>query len=1069
MTDSMVPAGCRRLVASLLACAPLLVAGSAFAQVAPTMGFAPSVIGPGSASEMTITLDNPDPTGATDIRFTNVLPAGTTFVATSAARNGCRGSLDIAEGGDTLTYDGGRLASGGACTVSAYVTADTPGVYSNVTGEVTASSGNGGTAGADLTVDTDRTSFTKAFSPSTITPGDRSRLVYTLDASASTTAFGISNVDSLPSGLIAAAPPELSTDCTAIISPIQAGDTRIEFSGGILSAGASCTIALDVTAGGAGLYDSASEPLNSTGGQGGIAAARLTVQANPIDLVKRFEPAPAIPGETVTLTYRLRNNTRDRAATDVAFTDDLDAALWGLAATGLPVSDVCGAGSTLSGPSLLTLSGASLAPGAQCEFTVAVQIPAGASTGRYPSVSSDLTGELNGAPFSGPGSSAPIFLEASPLLEKTYEDPVIGSGDNQRVTYTLTNTSVAVSLNSFSFRDDIEGAFDPASTLLPASGFCNGSGSTVILSSTTAPSIRASNLSLAPGVSCEFEVTHLTKPTVPSLTLGTEPYNATGSIDGATVTARVEANDFRTVSAPALSLDVPEAVAFPDEEASLRLEISNDRRGAVDADLSRAYENLAVSVNLEAALTGLSATGLPLADVCGAGSMIDGGGLVSLSGGVLQPGETCAVTIPLQVPANAPPGPVTIESGDLLATTENTATSQTGASATLNIANLSLEADFGFEPYGPGEVATATYTVTNNSRTHAATDIRFRQILDERVTGLETIGLPGADVCGAGSAISGTGTLQLTGGSLPPTGSCVFEVQFQLPADSAGGGETKPGVDVATFTGDYNLLIDRILVTYDGSIIGPTRVGSILRLQAEGQERDLTPANLVEPNPDNDPISTEDEMAAGDVNGDGIPDALQSTVASFISPITGRPVSLEVSGDCTAIDRFEIVTAESLGGVEADWRYPEGLASFELPCDSATVTLYFPGAEMPRGVAARKFGPRPPDYEAPGDWYAMPGVTIDEEAGTISLTLVDGQLGDATGVDGVIVDPIGLASPFPPLPEEPPDDDNGPEEGPVDDGPQAIAIPTLGVGLLALLAAAFLVMGLIVLRRVGRG
>lgn len=1057
MTDSMVPARCRRPAAGLLACVALLTGGSAFAQVAPTVGFSPSVIGTGSASEMTITLENPDSTGATDIQFNNTLPGGTTFVAAPAARDRCRGNLTIAEGGSTLEYDGGRLASGRECTISAYVTGNTSGTHTNVTGDVTSSLGNGGSGAADLTVDSEQARFTKEFSPSTINTGERSRLAYTLEnPSASTSMNNLSGFDILPSGLVVASLPNLSTDCKDIHSneiqlSAEPGDRRIDFFGGFLPPGESCTIALDVAAEGAGTYGSASNPLSSSAGQGGIAAATLTVQAHPIDLVKRFEPAPALPGETATLTYRLRNNSRARAATDLAFTDDLDAALTDLAAAGLPASDVCGAGSTLSGTSVLALSGASLAPGAQCEFTVPVKIPAGASAGHYPSVSSDLTGNLDGVPYSGPGGSAPVFIEASPLLEKAYGESVVGSGGTQNVTYTLTNTSSSEALNNFTFTDEIETVFDPWSSTLPDPGFCNGQGSISTVSPTIdTTAVQASDLNLPAGASCEFEISHVATPTVPSLILGLEPYDATGELDGETVTARVEANTFETASAPAPSLEVLEPVLFPGDEASLRLEMSNDQRGADDTDGSRAYENVALSVDLETALPHLTATGLPLADVCGTGSQLDGESLVSLSDGVLQPGEACAVTMTLQVPASAPPGPVTIESGELVATTGNTTTSRAGATTTLNIANLSVEADFGFEPFGPGEVATATYTLTNNSATSIATDIGFRQILDEHVPGLEAIGLPAADVCGAGSSISGTSTLQLLDGSLAPEESCVFEVQFQLPEDT-GGGDAEPGDDVATFTGDYNLLIDAIRASYDGNVVRPAPVRSILRLQAEGEERDLTTGNLVEPNPDGDPIPTEDEEAAGDVNDDGTPDALQSTVASFISPITGRPVSLEVGGDCAAIDHFEIVTAESLGETEEAWRYPEGLASFELPCDSATVTLYFPGAEMPRGIEARKFGPQPPDFEAPGEWYTLPGVTLDEEAGTIQISLNDGELGDSTGVDGIIVDPVGLASPFPPLPE--------------DNGPQAIAIPTLTTGWLALIATALMVMALVALRR----
>ncbi len=44
-------------------------------------------------------------------------------------------------------------------------------------------------------------------------------------------------------------------------------------------------------------------------------------------------------------------------------------------AAGLPASGFCGAGSTISGSGLLTVSGASLAPASSCTFSVTVQVP----------------------------------------------------------------------------------------------------------------------------------------------------------------------------------------------------------------------------------------------------------------------------------------------------------------------------------------------------------------------------------------------------------------------------------------------------------------------------------------------------------------------------------------------------------------------------------------------------------------------------------------------------------------------------------------------------------------------
>src|SRR5690606_13769521 len=51
--------------------------------------------------------------------------------------------------------------------------------------------------------------------------------------------------------------------------------------------------------------------------------------------------------------------------------------------------------------------------------------------------------------------------------------------------------------------------------------------------------------------------------------------------------------------------------------------------------------------------------------------------------------------------------------------------------------------------------------------------------------GLVAVGLPAADVCGAGSQLAGTSVLALTGGSLAPGASCAFTVTLQVPGTAA--------------------------------------------------------------------------------------------------------------------------------------------------------------------------------------------------------------------------------------------------------------------------------------------
>jgi len=116
--------------------------------------FGPGTIDVGEASTLTFTIDNTaNEVEATDIDFTDNLPAGVVVAGAPNASTTCTGGTLAAVGGaGSLSYTGGTVAAHASCTVSADVTSDTPGTYANTTGDLTSSVGNSGPASASLTV-----------------------------------------------------------------------------------------------------------------------------------------------------------------------------------------------------------------------------------------------------------------------------------------------------------------------------------------------------------------------------------------------------------------------------------------------------------------------------------------------------------------------------------------------------------------------------------------------------------------------------------------------------------------------------------------------------------------------------------------------------------------------------------------------------------------------------------------------------------------------------------------------------------------------------------------------------
>lgn len=163
---------------------------------------------------------------------------------------------------------------------------------------------------------------------------------------------------------------------------------------------------------------------------------------------------------------------------------------------------------------------------------------------------------------------------------------------------------------------------------------------------------------------------------------------------------------------------------------------------------------------------------------------------------------------------------------------------------------------------------------------------------------------------------------------------------------------------------------------------------------------------------DSDDISRETENAApnsGDANNDGILDSQQANVSSFVSPVTGKPVSLELtSTDGCFLSDVSVKAASDLAS-DPEYTYPLGLLDFVVECGddgfTATVKQHFYDAAA-NGFVLRKY--------LDGQYATVSGATFDMQtiAGrqvlTVSYDVTDGGPLDADGIaNGVIVDPAG--------------------------------------------------------------
>ena len=754
--------------------------GLALPQPEFAKSFSPDTIGSGSVSTLTFTISNTNRPATTELAFTDTLPAGMTIATPAIAGTTCTGGLVSAtDGGATISLSGGQVASGGSCSVTVNVRGTATAL--NTSGDLTSSAGNSGSASATLTVDSGRPGFTKSFSPDTIIVGHRSTLTFVIDNSNGGTAHSLNFTDNFPGGMVIATPANASTTCTGGTLTAVAGSSSLTYSSGFVSGESSCSVRVDVTTVSAGQLKNVTGELTSQSGlsltrSSGKASAVLTVQTE--FLTKSFTDDPIVPGGTGTLQFTITNFDRANSATSIAFTDNLNTTLSGLIATVPPTPNPpCGAGSTLTGTSVLTFSGGNLPPEGSCTFSVAVTVPGAATPGSYINTTSAATAIIGGASVVKNAASDTLVVAYLPLLTKTFTNDPVAAGDNVTLEFTITNTSPTAGASEIAFTDVMPDVIVTA--VAPPASVCGGTATFVPRNNIDPAKFWVSGASLAAGAMCTFSIVLTVEASASGgfYTNVTSPITAT--VGAAALTGRAAMDTLQVVAAPRLKKTFTSNAVAPGGTVTLEFTLTNEQDLPATA--------IAFADDLGATLTGLApAETLPKA-ACG-GTLSFGAGALDFSGGSLAAGSACTFSVLLQVPTGAAPGSYTNTTGAVTATVAGVATTGNEARAVLNIAALAISKSFTDDPVAPGGTVNLQFVISNLSPTSAATNVVFGDNLDATLSGLVAVGLPLSNPCGANSQLSGTSSLTLSGGNLLAGTQCTFDVTLQVPA-GAGAGE----------------------------------------------------------------------------------------------------------------------------------------------------------------------------------------------------------------------------------------------------------------------------------------
>jgi uncharacterized repeat protein (TIGR01451 family) len=616
-------------------------------------------------------------------------------------------------------------------------------------------------------------------SPSTIGVGDTSTLTITISNGDAAAYTGLSFTATYPSNLLNATPSNSQSTCGGTLTGGAAGGSSVGLTGAGVAAGSSCSITLTLTSSTVGSYTPSTGAITTTsGGTGAAATATLVVVSKPA-VVKSFSPTSTATGVASTLTLAL-TNSNSVALSGVAFTDNFPSGLVVAASPAISSSNCGATPSGAAGSALVSLSGGSIAAGAVC--TISVPVVSSVSN-----IYINTASGVSAAQWSGTGavSNAATLnvLQPTAIAMGFSPNPQV-SGATTTLTVTLTNpNSVALTGAAFS-------VVYPAlvnNILLPGlTNTCGGtatgaaSGASLSLTGGVIPANSSCSLSvgLASGVNGNYAFSS----------------NAVSSTNGGSGAA----------ASATLVIGPSPYITKSFSPAKIAVGATSTMTFTLNNIVSLGLLNVAFS---DALPTGLVIAATPaLTNTCN--GTISGATAnstaISLSGGSIGLLSSCSISV--AVTSSTPGAYLNTTS----AVSSSGGTGSTSNTATLQVVKpASVAKAFSASPILLGTNATLSLTITNPNGialTGVALTDTFPSNLVVSSTPIAT------NSCGGtlSGATAGSGTLSLSGGSIPagPSTTCVITIQVTSASlgsysNTAGGvsaNETSTGSGSNTAT-----------------------------------------------------------------------------------------------------------------------------------------------------------------------------------------------------------------------------------------------------------------------------
>jgi uncharacterized repeat protein (TIGR01451 family) len=840
--------------------------------------FNPTQIPLNGTSSLSIGITNPNSNVAlSGVAFTDSFPAGIVVGATPGASNTCGGTFTTVAGASSVSLSGGSLAAGASCTVSVTIQGTTAGVKNNSVQVTSNEGGAGNTSSAQITVVGPPT-LTKAFGAASIPLGGSTSLTFNIANPNGTSLSGIAFSDSLPSGLTISTPNGLATTCSGTITATQ-GTGSISLSGGSLAASASCTFSVNVTGTAAGHQVNTTGTISSTeGGTGGTATAFIDVVAPP-SIAKGFAPSGIPVNGTSTLTFTITNPAGNSVAeAGVAFTDPLPAGL--VVATPNNLNNTCGGTATAtSGSGTISLAGGTIAVNSNCTVSVNVTTSQG---GVYNNTTGNVSSTNGGT---GNTASATLTVALPPTIAKAFAATSVAQNGTTSVSFTISNPNGSVTLTGISFTDSLPAGL-VVSTPNNVTNNCGGTVTAAAGSSTisftggaldpagpppmatrprpTATRNAIRNTSNAQG-SCVITVGIQVTGTG-TLSNTTGPVSANESGPGSpSNTATIEVVQPPTVNKAFGAVSIP-----LNGSTSLTFNIANPNTSTV-------LVNITLSDTLPSGLVVATPNGLT--GSCVASSTITaaaGSGSVSLTNLTLPASGSCSFAVNV---TGTTAGTKNNTTGNITATFDDgTGTFRpiTGGTASASVAVVappSIAKAFNPATIAPGTVSTLSFTITNPAaNTVAEAGVAFTDTLPSGIVVATPNGLSGSCNGGTVTAVAGSGSISLAGGTIPVAANCVISVN--VTGSTPGTFTNVTGAVSSTNGGAGNTATATLNIKHAALSITKTHQGTFHRGQ-QGAQWTITVSDSASAGPTTGTVSVTDTLP--NVQHPPVPTAISGT------------------------------------------------------------------------------------------------------------------------------------------------------------------------------------------------